>query len=57
MVRNYKKKGAYGTYKPEIVEAAISAVKSKLMTVRSASKEFGIPLTTLHNWVKGKVRK
>lgn len=57
MARNYKKKGSYKSHKPEVIEAALSAVRSKLMTVRQAGKEFGIPPTTLHNWVKGKVRK
>lgn len=56
MVRTYKKKGSYRAYKPEVVDAAVSAVRNKLMTVRMASREFGIPTTTLHNWVKGKVR-
>ncbi len=56
MVRNYKKKGTYATYKPEIVDDAVSAVCSNLMSVRGASKEFGIPPTTLHNWVKAKVK-
>ena len=56
MVRNYKKKGVYGNYKPEVVDAAVSAVKTKLMSVRDAAKEFGIPPTTLHNWVHSKVR-
>lgn len=55
MVRNYKKKGTYGNYKPEVIDAAVSAVKNKLMTVRGAAKEFGVPTTTLHNWVKGNV--
>ena len=57
MVRKYKKKGVYGSYKQEVVDAAVTAVKTKLMSMRSASKEFGIPTTTLHNWVNGKVRK
>ena len=55
MVRTYKKKGKYGQYSPDVIDAAASAVKSKLMSVRQASKEFGIPPTTIHNWVQNKV--
>ena len=56
MVRNYKKKGVCGNFKPEVVDAAVSAVKTKLMSVRDAAKEFGIPPTTLPNWVHSKVK-
>ena len=56
MVRNYKKKGAYASYNPEVIDAAVTAVKKNLMTLRGAAKEFGIPPTTLHNWVHAKVR-
>ena len=55
MVRTYKKKGKYGQYSPDVIDAAVSAVKNKLMSVREASKEFGIPPTTIHNWVHNKV--
>ena len=43
MVRHYKKKGVYKDIKPEERDAAVDAVKSKLMSLRTASKEFGIP--------------
>ena len=56
MVRNYKKKGSYKNYSPESIDAAVSAVQTNLMTLRGASKEFGISPTTLHNWVQTKVR-
>ena len=56
MVRNYKKKGSYKSYSPETIDAAVSAVQTNLMALRGASKEFGIPPTTLHNWVQTKVR-
>lgn len=56
MVRHYKKKGVYKDIKPEVREAAVDAVKSKLMSLRNASQEFGIPRSTLFNWVHGKVR-
>ena len=49
MVRNYKKKGTYANYKPEVIDAIVAAVKTNLMTLRGASEEFGIPPTTLHN--------
>ena len=55
MVRTYKKRGIYGQYSPDSIDAAVSAVKSKLMSVREASEEFGIPPTTIHNWVHNKV--
>ena len=56
MARTYKKKGTYGQYKQEVIDAAVSAVKNKIMSVREASKEFGIPPTTIHNWVQNKVK-
>ena len=56
MVRNYKKKGLYASYTSEVIDVAVTAVKSKLMSVRQASKEFGVPPTALHNWVHSKVR-
>ena len=56
MVRHYKKKVVYKDIKPEVREAAVDAVKSKLMSLRTASQEFGIPRSTLFNWVHGKVR-
>lgn len=55
MVRTYKKKGKYGQYSPDVIDAAVSAVKSKLMSIREASEQFGIPPTTIHNWVQNKV--
>ena len=55
MVRNYKKKGIYKTVKPEVRDAAITAVKNKLMSIRTAAKEFGIARATLSDWVNGKV--
>ena len=42
MVRNYKKKNVYKTVKPEVRDAAITAVETKLMSIRSAAKQFGI---------------
>ena len=56
MVRNYKKKNVYKTVKPEVRDAAITAVKAKLMSIRSAAEQFGIPRATLSDWVNGKVR-
>lgn len=56
MARNYKKKGLYKNYKPEVIDAAVAAVKNNVMSLRGAAKEFGIPPTTLSNWVHSKVR-
>ena len=56
MVRNYKKKGIIGNFKPKVIDAAVTAVRNKLISVRTASKEFGIPPTTLHNWVQARVK-
>ena len=55
MVRTYKKKGKYGQYNPDVIDTAVTAVRNKLMFVREASKQFGIPPTTIHNWVQNKV--
>lgn len=55
MVRNYKKKGLYRQHKPEVVDAVVAAVNNNLMSVRKAAKEFGVPPTTIHNWVRKKV--
>ena len=56
MVRNYKKTGIYGNCKHEFIDAVVTDIKTKLMSVRGAPKEFGIPPTTMHNWVQAKVR-
>ena len=52
MVRTYKKNGKYGQYNPDVTDAVVTAVRNKLMSVREASKQFGIPPTTIHTWCK-----
>ena len=54
MERHYKEKGIYGNYKPEVTDAAVTAVKTELMSMWVASKEFGILPTTVYNWVQAK---
>nr|CAD7447115.1 unnamed protein product [Timema bartmani] len=49
MVRNYKKKTDRGSYTPEIVNAALVAVREEC-SVRKASMDFNIPRRTLNNY-------
>lgn len=49
MVRNYKKKTDRGSYTPEIINAALVAVREGC-SVRKASMDFNIPRRTLNNY-------
>lgn len=49
MVRNYKKKTDRGSYTPEIINAALVAVRGGC-SVRKASMDFNIPRRTLNNY-------
>ena len=39
---------------PEVINAALASIREKRLSIRKASKEFGIPLATLHNKLTGK---
>ena len=44
----------YQHHDPQVIKEAVDAVRSKKMSLRGASKHFGISLTTLFDKVKGK---
>ena len=44
----------YQHHDPQVINEAVDAVRSKKMSLRGASKHFGISLTTLFDKVKGK---
>lgn len=46
MARNYKMKGKRCQYTQENVEKAVAAIKSKTLTIRAASRAYGIPRST-----------
>ena len=48
---------SYRGYSSTAIEKAYDAVKSGDMSIRRAAEEYGIPRTTLHNKVSGKVDK
>lgn len=40
---------------PEVIKKAIDDVKSKKLTLRAAAEKYGIPRSTLHDKVRGKI--
>ena len=50
------KRGPVKKIPPEVMEAAVEAVKEGKMNLRKAAKEFGIPKSTLLDKIKGKHR-
>lgn len=49
MVRNYKVKGKRCQYSQENVEKAVADIRNKTLTIRAASRAYGIPRTTLQD--------
>lgn len=43
---------AYQNYKPEVLEACLRAIKSKVMSQRKAYEHFKIPRSTIKNKLK-----
>ena len=44
----------YKSYEPQVLHEAVDAVKSQKMSIRKASKHFGVTKSTLGDKVKGK---
>lgn len=51
MVRNYKKKSSRGQVQPEVIKAAVLAVKGG-RSLRGAAADFGLNFKTLANYCK-----
>src|SRR6218665_1226218 len=52
MVRNYKRKGARAKYSADNLQRCLGAVKTKEMSLRAASKQFGVPRATIQKRLK-----
>lgn len=52
MVRNYIRKTNRAAYTEEIMAKAINDIKSKKLSLRKASKKYGIAISTLHKRIK-----
>src|SRR6218665_978807 len=52
MVRNYKRKGDRAKYSADNLQRCLEAVKAKEMSLRAASKQFGVPRATIQKRLK-----
>src|SRR6218665_3496105 len=52
MVRNYKRKSDRAKYSADNLQRTLDAVKTKEMSLRAASKQFGIPRATIQKRLK-----
>ena len=57
MPRVYQKKGLRCQWKPDDLNKATAEIKDGIFTVRAASRAYGIPRTTLQQYVNAKTRK
>src|SRR6218665_956023 len=52
MVRNYKRKSDHAKYSADNLKRALEAFKTKEMSLRAASKQFGVPRATVQKRLK-----
>ena len=53
MVRRYKKKDKVRQWNPKDLELALKEVRSGQISTRAAAKKYGIPKSTMQDYVKG----
>ena len=52
MVRNYKRKSDRAKYSADNLQRSLEAVKTKKLSLRAASKQFGVPRATIQKPLK-----